>query len=161
MHEFVEALYRRHSPGMTVALALATGDREAAEDLVHGAFERAIRREAFLREHPNPAGWLYSTGFGLARSRWRLLLRRRYAVAREYPVLPLASPAWEELADLRASLERLPAPQREVVILHHYLGYGVEEVAGLLGVAPGTVKSRLHRGRAALGGMLELKEEVR
>lgn len=156
MHELVEQLYRQHAPRMAVALALVTDDRQAAEDLVHEVFVLAIDRAEHLRGHPDPVGWLYRTGYNLARGRWRLLWRRRHAVARAHPMLPERE--WEELLDLRESLRRLGAPQREVIVLHHYLGYSVEEVAAMLGCAVGTVKSRLHRGRSALNKSLGMEE---
>ena len=156
MHDLIEALYREHAPGMTVALALSTNDRQAAEDLVHEVFERAVIKAEYLGKHPNPSGWLYQTGYNLARNRWRLLLRWRHSVARRHPMLSEA--AWDELLDLRESLKRLSAPQREVVILHHYLGYDVGEIAAMLSCPEGTVKSRLHRGRLALDQALNPKE---
>jgi RNA polymerase sigma-70 factor (ECF subfamily) len=152
MHELVEQLYRRHAPRLAVALALITDDREAAEDLVHEVFVRAIDRVEQLRGHPDPAGWLFRTGYNLARDRRKLLWRRHHAVAREHPMLPERE--WEDLVDLRESLQRLSPAHREAIILHHYLGYSVEEMAAMLGCAEGTVKSRLHRGRDALGHLL-------
>lgn len=58
-------------------------------------------------------------------------------------------------ARLEAALQRLPAAQRRVVVLHHLHGVPLAELAVDEGVAEGTVKSRLHRGRARLAGLLE------
>jgi RNA polymerase sigma-70 factor (ECF subfamily) len=159
LDDLVETLYREHASRLAVALALLTDDRHAAEDLVHEVFVRAVDRRAQLAAHPNPIGWLYLTGHNLARNRWRLLARRRHAVAQTHPLLPERE--WADLLDLRESLQRLKPPHREAIILHHYLGYGVQEIAGLLGCAPGTVKSRLHRGRDALSQLLENEEATR
>lgn len=57
-------------------------------------------------------------------------------------------------------LDRLPAIQREVVVLRHALGYSVEEVAELTGVALGTVKSRLLGGRKALRKLIRRDDAV-
>lgn len=135
-------------------LALITDDRQAAEDLVHEVFVRAVARGEYLGMHPDPEGWLFRTGYNLARGRWRLL-RRRHAVAQQHPMLPERE--WEELVDLRESLGRLSPAHREAIILHHYLGYTVEDMASLLGCAEGTVKSRLHRGRSALAHLLAVE----
>ena len=50
--------------------------------------------------------------------------------------------------------------QREVVVLHYYLGYPVREIAGLLSVSEGNVKNALLRARASLATALRVEEEV-
>lgn len=159
MYAFVEDLYREHAAALTAALALSTGDRGAAEDLAHEVFERAMGREEELRTHPSPRAWLFRTGYNLASNRWKLLARRRHAIAREHPMIP--EERWEEMLDLRRSLARLSARQREAVILHHYMGFGVDEVAGMLGCSAGAVKSHLSRGRSNLSQMLAPEEATR
>ena len=156
MYDLIDHLYREHAASLTAALALSTGDRQAAEDLVHEVFERAVSKRAELEQHPNPRAWLFRTGYNLASNRWKLLTRRRHAIAQQRPVLPEA--AWEDALDLRESLRRLSGRQREAVILHYYLGFGVEEIASMLGCAEGSVKSHLSRGRSALNQMLSPKE---
>lgn len=156
LYEFVDALYKEHAAELTAALALSTNDRAAAEDLAHETFLRAMEREESLRAHPNPRAWLFTTGYNLARNRWRLLTRRRHAVARERPVLDPAT--WAESVDLRDSLGKLSSRQRDAVVLHHYLGFSVGEIAEMLGCAEGTVKSHLYRGREALEALLSPKE---
>lgn len=89
---------------------------------------------------------------------------RRWLVRGE--VLPLpdlraTDPSPEERLDARrqaAALERalaaLPEPWRRIVVLHHINGVDLETLAAQEGVALGTIKSRLHRGRAALAASL-------
>ena len=60
------------------------------------------------------------------------------------------------LAELSAALDRLPAEQREALILVGALGFSVEEAAETCGCAPGTIKSRANRGRRAIAEMLKL-----
>ncbi len=55
---------------------------------------------------------------------------------------------------VRAALARIPAAQRQALVLYELCGLSVEQVARETGVAVGTVKSRLSRGRAALGELL-------
>ncbi|MCB9674018.1 MAG: sigma-70 family RNA polymerase sigma factor [Alphaproteobacteria bacterium] len=55
---------------------------------------------------------------------------------------------------LEAALRELPDPHRRIVLLHHIAGHPVEEIARIEGIAPGTVKSRLHRARARLAELL-------
>lgn len=156
MYEFVEVLYREHAAELSVALALSTNDRGAAEDLTHEVFVLAMAREAELREHPDPRAWLFRTGYNLARNRGRLLFRRRHSVAQEHPVV--SDRWWGEVVDLRDSLARLSRRQRDAIILSCYFGFSVEETAALLGCGPGSVKTHLYRGRVALDGLLNPKE---
>ena len=51
---------------------------------------------------------------------------------------------------LEAALARLPVDMRTVIVMHHLNGVPLEDIAAAEGVAVGTVKSRLHRGRARL-----------
>ncbi len=159
MYELVDDLYPEHAAALTAALALSTNDRQAAEDLVHEVFERAMSKQEELRDHPNPRAWLFRTGYNIASNRWKLLLRRRHAVAQQHPVLP--EPQWEEVLDLRHALQRLSGRQREAVVLHYYLGFRVEEIASMLGCAEGSVKSHLSRGRSQLNQFLTPTEVTR
>lgn len=152
MHEFVATLYEEHARELIAALALSTDDREAAQDLTHEVFIQALKNEEYLRGHPDPRAWLFRTGYNLARNRWRLLLRRRHRIPAHQPVLPTL--AWDDLLGLRESLQKLSRRQRDVVVLHLYLGYSIEEIAGMLGVADGTIRSHLQRGRITLATLL-------
>lgn len=77
------------------------------------------------------------------------------------PELPDPSPPVDEIVAgtrrrerLEAALSRLPEAQRRVVVAHHVHGRALDAIAADEGVAVGTVKSRLHRGRAALVRLL-------
>ena len=74
------------------------------------------------------------------------------------PVLPSSDGGYGTMDDrdqLERGFRRLKADQRVVVVLHHYLGLTVPEIADTLGVPEGTVKSRLHYGTDALRAALE------
>ncbi len=138
---------------------MSTNDRQAAEDLAHEVFVQAMVKQDQLQRHPDPRTWLFRTGYNLAGNRWKLLTRRRHKVRREIPIL--ATQAWEDSIDLRESLRRLSRRQRDAVILHYYLGFTAEEIGEMLGCAEGSIRSHLHRGRAALDQMLAPQEGVR
>ncbi|MBX2799548.1 MAG: sigma-70 family RNA polymerase sigma factor [Myxococcales bacterium] len=86
--------------------------------------------------------------------------RRTRGVVVELPDLPVAPTTEANLdaARRRVALERalcrLPDDQRRAVVLHHLHGQPLDLVASTEGVAIGTVKSRLHRGRARLAALL-------
>jgi RNA polymerase sigma-70 factor, ECF subfamily len=63
--------------------------------------------------------------------------------------------SYRRLLDLHDALRALPLGQRQVIVLHHLVGLPVDEVARELRLAPGTVKSRLARGRAAMASTLQ------
>lgn len=102
---------------------------------------------------------------------WLLTIAHRHLIDRHrrrsvrgvvvpLPDLSVAPDAEEALdraqrqARLEAALARLPEPQRRVVVLHHLHGRSLEQLAAAEGVALGTIKSRLHRGRARLAQLL-------
>lgn len=62
------------------------------------------------------------------------------------------------LAELSAAMGRLPAAQREALMLVGAMGFSVDEAAATCGCAPGTIKSRANRGRRALAEMLQLAD---
>ena len=70
------------------------------------------------------------------------------------PVAPAAMDRKTRHAHLERALKRLPDAQRRVVVLHHIQGVDLETLARDEGVAVGTIKSRLHRGRARLAQLL-------
>jgi RNA polymerase sigma-70 factor, ECF subfamily len=89
--------------------------------------------------------------------------RRRTVRGEVVPIGGLASPDLaldealsrrERQARVEAAVQALPEPMRRVVVLHHVHGVPLEQLAEEEGVAVGTIKSRLHRGRARLAELL-------
>ena len=133
-----------------------------ADDLVQGTFERAFRSWRDLREPAACRAWMFRIARNLQ------LNRQRSAAARPElrlvdedeadqllgPVLPPERA--ERLAehDLEAALGRLPAEQRDAVLLCDLWGFEYEEIASITGSALGTVRSRIARGRAKLASLL-------
>lgn len=128
-------------------------DLTAAEEVAQEAFLRAYRHWPRLSSYDDPQGWLYRVAMRLAISRWRRLRSAAAALSRYGPPAPAAEPDEISVA-VFAALGCLPIAQRQVLVLHHMLGYPVAEVADLLRVPVGTVKARLSRGRAALAPLL-------
>jgi RNA polymerase sigma-70 factor (ECF subfamily) len=144
--------YAASFAGLTTQLYVYTGDLEQAHDLVQEAFCRALSRWSRLAEYDNPAAWVRRVAFNLANSRWR---RARTALAhmRRQRVEHVVGPGPDRVAVV-AALATLPPAQRRVVVLHYLADMSVAEVAEQEGVAVGTVKSWLHRGRIALAAQL-------
>lgn len=141
-------LYRRHYGTIGTYLLRRTGDRAATEDLLGEVFLAALRGVRRFRwrgigfDH-----WLYRVATRAA-NRWAK--RHRFApldAARDVADRPRAR---DEADEVTAMLLALPPRLQSVLSLHYLEGLGVDEVARVLGVRPGTVKSRLARAREAL-----------
>lgn len=150
------ALFRRHHARVFRAAYLVTGSREAADDIAQLVFLELYRALGTFDPRRPFAPWLYRIARNVGVDYMR---RERY----RHPTVPLADatpgPAGEagraELrADVRPALERLSAGHREALVLRYYVGLTEGEMADVLGVRPGTVKSRLHRALRALGEAL-------
>jgi RNA polymerase sigma-70 factor (ECF subfamily) len=98
-----------------------------------------------------------TVAINIQRSRWRKL-RNFSRIRNRLAASPIDLPALEDRLDVIEAMRTLPEGQREVVALHYLADLGVAEVAGTLGIAEGTVKSRLSRGRDALALALAEKE---
>lgn len=153
----------REYQDMVYAVALRLLANEAdAEDVAQATFVRAY--EHFGRLQPaTVAGWLRTVATHLAlnhlarhRSRWRLFSE---AGAADAPALDAASDApgpaeildeEERRARLGAALRALPSHQRVPLVLFHFEQRPYDDIARLLGVTLGKLKTDMHRGRLAL-----------
>ena len=141
----------------TFRTACAMLDNEAdARDVVQDAFIAVWRELPRLRDLARFDAWLNQ----IVRNRCRDVLRRR-SRAREIMLddhdssLPDATDALAETASLNAAFDRLPADQRQLLVLHHLHHLPVGDLAAQLAIPVGTVKWRLHRARRALAQALE------
>lgn len=160
----LDELYTRHGPGLLVYLNGRLGDRQLAEEVLQDVMLAAWQGAARFRGESRVYTWL------LAIARHRAINAQR---RRELPRAPLDEAAAggigplealerdAEGAEVQKALRKLPADQRETLELIFYHGLSGPEAAAVLGIAPGTVKSRLHRARAALRKLLRPEEAAR
>jgi RNA polymerase sigma factor (sigma-70 family) len=120
-----------------------TGHRQEAEDLAIEAVARASTRWDQVCTYRE--AWVVRTTTNLALD----LLRRGRAPAAVGPAAVVDGTS-EQRVDLARALRRLPRRQREVVALRYLGDRSEREVAGLLGISPGSVKQHATRGLAAL-----------
>jgi RNA polymerase sigma-70 factor (ECF subfamily) len=148
----------------TLAFRVALGvlrQREEAQDVAQEAFLRAHRAFASLRDRERFRAWMVKVAFRLALDRRRGQRRRQhYEEAAGFESRERVVSA-EEDASRRQVRERvgeavdaLPEKLRIVTVLAAIEGHDLAEVAGLLGLPEGTVKSRLHRARKTLAERL-------
>lgn len=151
--ELISELYAGCFRRLVVQLYAVTGDLAEAQEAVQEAFTRALAAPRRLAGLDNPEAWLRRVAVNVARSRHR---RRRLLdtlLRRIGPPPAVVDRSPEHLA-LLAALRDLPEGQRQALALHYLVDLPVDEVAATLGVSPGTVKSRLSRGRQALAALL-------
>lgn len=156
-----EALYRRYGPWLTMRLRYRCPDPALVDDAVQETFLAVWRGKARYREEKDVAGWLWQIGFR------RLVDAIRGQRARDKLFRLLAGKRWrtepsaeEELltnvehGDLAGALARLSPELRAVMQATVLDGLTTHEAAALLGIPPGTVKTRAMRARRQLRGDL-------
>jgi RNA polymerase sigma-70 factor (ECF subfamily) len=149
-----DAFYAEHFRPVSLQLFAYFGDSGDAADVTQEAFCRAWQRWSEVCRYDDPAAWVRRVAWRLAISRWRRIrtaLAHRGALAE-----PLAGPDIDGVhVDLVRALATLPPEQRRAVVLFYLADLSVGEIAEDAGVAEGTVKSWLHRGRLALRSKLD------
>lgn len=130
-----------------------SGSRELADDLVQEALLKAWNARARFQAGTNMRAWTFIILRNVFLSQMR---RNRFRgewddlVAERVLAAPASQDRNVELADLHRAMQQLPTAQREALILIGAGGFAYEEAAEICGVAVGTIKSRVARGRAAL-----------
>jgi len=143
-------LYRTQFGPLSGYAKSLVGDSGAAVDIAQEAFTRLLARWRSVRD---PRAWLFYVATNLTRDHWRTVIRDRDLTERAGSHLGHTSTAPDPW--LRDLVERLPERQRQAILLHYYADIPIDQIARLLHVPVGTVKRRLHDGRARLALDLE------
>jgi RNA polymerase sigma-70 factor (ECF subfamily) len=132
------------------------GNRTDAEDAVHDAFVTAWKRWGSLRDSQRFVPWFQRILVNTCRDRLRTNSRRREQdIDRAPPAMaPDAYGVVDELDRMSRAFARLEADHRIVLALRYYHDLAVDDIAGILGVRPGTVKSRVHRAQSRMREVL-------
>ncbi|HEY6277484.1 MAG TPA: SigE family RNA polymerase sigma factor [Streptosporangiaceae bacterium] len=160
----VTDLYQAHAVGLIRLALVMLGDRPTAEDVVQEAFCGLYRRWDRLADQAKALTYVRSSVLNGCRTVLRYRGRRhgqtgtagqepaggwQTAESAESSVL-----VGEEHRAVLAALRRLPARQREALVLRFYLDLPEPEIARAMGVSPGTVKSTTSRALTALGRLV-------
>lgn len=163
---FAELHRRWHAPVRSLC-ARMSGDAHLGEDLAQEAFARVFARRATFQPERKFSTWLWRLALNLCHDDHRRRERRPElplpdATGDEAPELSAEEPSPDEqlLAQERAELvreavRRLPETHRAVVLLREYEGLKLGEIAAVLGIPEGTVKSRLADSLARLARQLK------
>jgi RNA polymerase sigma-70 factor, ECF subfamily len=158
-----ETLVRRHERRVFRLLYRMLGSREEAEDATQEAFLSLHRHGHRFRREARFSTFLYRVAANAALNRRRSLGRararveefgRRHLVGDEGPATAPDPEATAHGAQVQGAVQQalleLPKDLRMAVVLFDIEGRAYKEIADVLGVPEGTVKSRIHRGRSAL-----------
>lgn len=139
-------------PALVRAVVLMGSSLPDAEDIVQTALTKCYRHWSSVRSADSPEAYIYrvlvNTRASARRRKWRGELPSE--------TLPDASVSTDLTTGLavREALATMPLAQREVLVLRYYADLSEREIADVLRIAPGTVKSRAARGLTALATML-------
>jgi RNA polymerase sigma-70 factor (ECF subfamily) len=141
-----------------------TRDATRADDLVQSCLTRAVAKQHLWQPGTDLRAWLFTILHNQHVNDVRRSVREGINIAVEEmaPVLTVPSNAYAtlQLRDLEAAIAKLPQEQRQVILLVGLEGMRYEEVALILGVPVGTVRSRLSRGRDQLRRLMDLTDET-
>lgn len=166
--EAFEAFVRRYQDMVFASAVRLLGDRAEAEDVAQAVFLKAFQRFDEIGQSPTAAGWLKTVTrhaclnyLSRYRARWRFFSElgatdadaggseyESTLVSTDSPALELEQT--ERLEQLEEALHRLPDHQRVPLVLFHFEDASYQEIADLLRVSVGKVKTDIHRGREAL-----------
>lgn len=164
-HQF-EAFVRRHQDVVYATAIRLLGNASDAEDVAQTVFLRAFERFDVIGSSPEAAGWLKTVTRNAClnhlsryRARWRFFSEleqpdgRAFEPAVEQARAPEAYCAIRH-EELEEALRKLPDHQRVPLVLFHFEDASYQDIAQMLGVTVGKVKTDIHRGRMALRKVL-------
>jgi RNA polymerase sigma-70 factor (ECF subfamily) len=160
-----DTLFRRYQLPLYVYVFELVRDEQAGLDIVQETFIAAARHISGLREDNKFGGWLFGIAHQKCVQRWRKhreeLLREEIAgTVDEFENSPDGLLIRrEQETEFMNLLNRLPLPQRSVLLLHFVEDFSLEEIARITETQLGTVKSRLHYAKKSLRKLLEVKNE--
>ncbi len=156
-------LVRRHETRVYNLCFRLLGNREDARDAAQDTFLSLVRKLKGFRGEAAFSTWLYRVTANACHDALRRRRRqpRTLELVQEGPAEPAADddPSRAgDAADVQRALLQVPEEFRAAVVLHDVQDLEYAEIATILGIPVGTVKSRIHRGRVALARALGLRE---
>ncbi len=145
-------LYDRHNHRLYLYCLKLLGSQQQAEDLTQELWERVARLRARPQHVLNPTGFFIRIARNLCLN--QLKARRRTSPLEDLHEGAHPSVVQREMSELEElairALDELPHDYREVMVLNHYCGYRLDEIATLLGKTPDAIRKRASRARQQL-----------
>lgn len=164
---FAELMRRWERPIQNLCTRM-TGDAHRGEDLAQETFLRIYARRKDYQSSSKFSTYLWRVALNLCHDELRKLKRRRESsldnmeslealeqLQDTAPASPTLMEAQERAAEVRDALQQLAGPYRAVVVLRHYEDLKFREIADVLGIPEGTVKSRMAEAMSQLGKILQ------
>ncbi|MCA1707229.1 MAG: sigma-70 family RNA polymerase sigma factor [Actinobacteria bacterium] len=138
---------QRLQPRLLGMLSLYCGTAELAEELAQETLARVCRDWQKVSRMDHPDAWTHRVALNLAKSHFRRFAAERRARRRleGRQHFEAYEPDTAAAIAVRSAVSRLPTRQREILLLHYYVGFTFAEAAEVLGVPASTLKSLAHR----------------
>jgi RNA polymerase sigma-70 factor, ECF subfamily len=157
-----DSLFRRYQLPLYTYVFELVHNEQTSLDIVQETFIAATRHIGSLRDNAKFGSWLFGITHQKCIQCWRRE-NRHDALCDELAEAPAQFESGpddllirrEQEAEFMNLLNQLPPPQRSVLLLHYLEDFSLEEIAAVTGTGVGTVKSRLHYARKALGKLLK------
>jgi len=161
-HEAFQCLVERYRGRLINVVGRFINDRDRAEDIVQEVFLRAFRSRERYKRQGRFSTWIFTIAVNLAKNEIRRKVRRRGEMSFEAleeaagPTIATADPSpgaedsfgrEQVRAAVTEAIAKLPVKYREAVVLRDIEGLAYEEIASILRIPGGTVRSRINRGR--------------
>lgn len=157
-----DALFKRYQLPLYVYLFGLLHDEQTSLDIVQETFINAVRHIERLQNDAKFGSWLFSIAHQKCIQQWRKQKWEERFDDDDFADWPadddnprdwlIRKEREEEFMDW---LSQLPPPQRSVLLLHFMEEFSLDEIAGITGTSPGTVKSRIHYAKRALRKLIE------
>jgi RNA polymerase sigma-70 factor, ECF subfamily len=145
-----EEFYRAEFPGLVAVATALVGSLEAGEDMVQDTMVKSLTRWRQVQRLERPGGWAHRVLLNACTSWWRRRRTEANHIARLRRTEPTVSGPSPDALAFWGAVRRLPERHRMVMVLHYAGDHSFAEVASILSVPEGTVRSDLTRARAAL-----------
>jgi RNA polymerase sigma-70 factor (ECF subfamily) len=157
-------LIERYGPRVRYFLRKLLGSADSAEDAWQDVWLDVLRQVSRLSDPQAFRAWLYAIARGRAFGKLRKLRRNEQPLDEAQVVDPATAEendfSAEDAALVHAALDRLPAEQREALVLRFLEDMSYEEIAAVAGCQLGTVRSRIHYGKRALRRALSEEDQT-
>ena len=152
----IETIYRNDLARLVGLAEWIVGSRMIAEEIVHDSFARIVERPPRLDDPTALSAYVRTTVVNGCRSKVRrVVLERKHAKA----VAEIHEDPERPNEHIRRAIGELPMRQRQVVVLRFYEDLTVDQIASMLSISSGSVKTHLHRATQRLGTLLDERTE--